>query len=648
MLSAKKNINQTRHAVLMVCLLFFTLSGGYATENHVNNTADNPVKQRKTLTILFTNDIHSSANPRVLPYQPSLVRGADTLRLVGGFARLSTLIKRERAIGEKNHSALILVDAGDVAMGTLFHSVYQSEAFELRSLARMGYDACTFGNHDFDYGAEGVGKMLLSAFGSNDTAFYKFPYMLAANIKPYNQSTLEAGYKAAGVRNSVMIERNGVKIGLIGLLGDGAYSVISEKENLQYLPFVETAKREVTLLKKQGADFIVAISHGGTLSKGSDSKAKKKSPDGILAQEVQGIDAIISGHDHEYLHSPLVINNTVIGSAGAYNCMLGKMVLAKDSLLSYDLLPITKDVAVDTAIQSWIDSIEHKISLTFNADLGICPFDTITILNREYTTDLDCDGNLDLGALIARSYKHSALKYLPNLNKKELVAVIPFGVIRNTLAKGSVTYNDVFNVLSLGKGSGGNVGYPLVVAWLNGKELKDVCEMVATVSPGMGDARLFFDGLTFTYNNHKLPFTKVTGVKVNGVPVNNKKLYPVVTGMYTAKLIGLLKEESYGILSAQPKDKDGNLIEDFNKIIIKKLDNPIAGKADTIQTMDMSEWLAFAEYLQKEGGDAPVDKSAVNKSNPIIYLLYLVELVFLGFIIAGLRKLWRKLKSARK
>lgn len=648
MLSAKKNINQTRHAVLMVCLLFFTLSGGYATENHVNNTADNPVKQRKTLTILFTNDIHSSANPRALPYQPSLVRGADTLRLVGGFARLSTLIKRERAIGEKNHSALILVDAGDVAMGTLFHSVYQSEAFELRSLARMGYDACTFGNHDFDYGAEGVGKMLLSAFGSNDTAFYKFPYMLAANIKPYNQSTLEAGYKAAGVRNSVMIERNGVKIGLIGLLGDGAYSVISEKENLQYLPFVETAKREVTLLKKQGADFIVAISHGGTLSKGSDSKAKKKSQDGILAQEVQGIDAIISGHDHEYLHSPLVINNTVIGSAGAYNCMLGKMVLAKDSLLSYDLLPITKDVAVDTAIQSWIDSIEHKISLTFNADLGICPFDTITILNREYTTDLDCDGNLDLGALIARSYKHVALKYLPNLNKKELVAVIPFGVIRNTLAKGSVTYNDVFNVLSLGKGPGGNVGYPLVVAWLNGKELKDVCEMVATVSPGMGDARLFFDGLTFTYNNHKLPFTKVTGVKVNGVPVNNKKLYPVVTGMYTAKLIGLLKEESYGILSAQPKDKDGNLIEDFNKIIIKKLDNPIAGKSDTIQTMDMSEWLAFAEYLQKEGGDAPVGKSAVNKSNPIIYLLYLVELVFLGFIIAGLRKLWRKLKSARK
>ncbi|MEG0517783.1 MAG: 5'-nucleotidase C-terminal domain-containing protein [Bacteroidales bacterium] len=631
------NLLNLRHTILMVCLLLIALSTGYAAENRTN-------KEKKTLTILFTNDIHSSANPRALPYQPALVNGSDTLRLVGGFARLSTLVKQEKAIGEKNHSAVILVDAGDVAMGTLFHSVYQSEAFELRTLARLGYDAYTFGNHDFDYGAEGVGKMLLSAYRSKDTASYKFPYVLAANIKPYNQSMLEAGYRAAGVKNSVIIERNGLKIGLIGLLGEEAYSVIGEKDHLQYLPFIETAKKEAALLKQQGADFIVAISHGGTLSKGGDSKTKKKSPDGILAQQVPALDAIISGHDHESLYKPLIINKTVIGSVGACNVLLGKMVLTKDSLLSYNLLPITKDVAVDTAIRSWIHSIEHKISLTFNADLGVSPFDTITVLERDYTTDTDPDGNLELGGLIARSYKEAALNYVGNLNRDELIAVIPFGVIRNTLAKGSVTYNDVFNVLSLGKGSGGKIGYPLVLAWLNGKELKDVCEMVATVAPGMGDARLFFDGLTFSYNSYKLPFTKVTGVKVNGVPVNNKKLYPVVTGMYTAKLIGLLKKESYGILSAQPKDKEGNLITDFNKIVIKKLNKPVTEKADSIHTMDMSEWLAFAEYLQKGGGNAPVDKSAVNKTNPLAYLLYLAELTVLGILIAGLRKLWKKFR----
>lgn len=345
--------------------------------------------------------------------------------------------------------------------------------------------------------------------------------------------------------------------------------------------------------------------------------------------------------------------------------MLGKMVLEKDSLISYELLPITRDITPNPTIQSWIDTIAQQINLKFDADLGIFPFDTIAVLCRDYSTTADKEGNLDLGHLIAKSYKSAALKYIGEfnelnggvqLNKDDVIAVIPAGVIRNPLAKGSVTYNDVFNVLSLGNGSDGKVGYPLVMAWLNGKELKDVCEMVATVSPGMGDTRLFFDGLIFTYNQHKLPFTKVTGVKVNGVPVDPKKLYPVITGIYTAKLIGLLKSESYGILSAQPKDKNGNLIEDFNQYIIKKLTtpNPLKNPAttsgiapDTTKTMEVTEWMAFADFLSKEGNtgkEIPVNKSAVNESTQLIYLLYLLEFAIAVFVIYSIRRFFIRRK----
>ncbi len=672
-----KNLKHLGYNVLILYFIVWLLPVGnlFACRNVIiADTSEIAGKSNngKRLTILFTNDIHSNANPRTLPYESHLVKDGDTVNIAGGYSRLATLIKKEREKAEKEGSALVLVDAGDMAMGTIFHSVYLDEAFELRTFARMGYDAYTFGNHDFDYGADGLARMIKCAYGKGDTSFCKFPYILSANLKPYKNSSLDTSFNIAGVRNSIIIERNGMKIGIMGLMGEHAYSVIAKKEGLDFCSPIEAAKREAEYLKSMGADFIIAVSHGGTLYgdgklldstyiKGrknrkypiktgsgriamdladkeliyANSKLREKSQDGRIAMEIPLIDVIISGHDHEYLYTPFIINNTVIGSSGGYNCMLGKMVLEKGVLISYELLPITRDITPDTAIQSWIDTIAHKINDIFYGDYGISPFDTIGVINRDYDATLDRAGNMDLGLLIAKSYRYAALKYVPGLDGTNLVTIVPAGVIRNTLAKGYVTYNDVFNVLSLGKASDGKAGYPLVLAWIYGEELIDVCEMVATVAPRMEDVRLFFNGLEFTYNRYRIPFTRVTGVKINGIPVVKNKLYPVVTGMYTAMLIGLLKSESYSLLSAIPKDEHGVPIDDFNKHIIGR-------KTDNGEYTEVSEWMALAGFIRENagGGDNVVlDKSAVDASALLVYIKYVIILILIcGVAYIGIRK----------
>ncbi|MEF9931191.1 MAG: 5'-nucleotidase C-terminal domain-containing protein, partial [Bacteroidales bacterium] len=417
--------------------------------------------------------------------------------------------------------------------------------------------------------------------------------------------------------------KQGIKIGIIGLLGEQAYSVSMAQENFTLTPPIEAAQREVALLKKEGVDYIIAISHGGTLLKG-------KSEDVKIAKAVPQINIIISGHDHEYLFTPLIINKTIIGSTGGYNCTLGKMVIEKDSLISYELIPITKNVIPNSITKAWVDSMSQKIDKKFYNEFGVHPFDTIGKILNNYNNVPNKDGNLDLGYLIAKSYKYAALNYSQNANDSNLIGIAPLGIIRNTLFKGYVTYNNVFNVLSLGKNSNNKPGYPLVMAWLYGKELYDVCEMVATVSPNMTDALLFFDGLTFTYNSHKLPFTKVTDIKVNGRPIDKTKLYPIVTGMYTAKLIGLLKSKSYGILSAQPKDKNGIIITDLQNCIIKKPD------VNSGKIIEIAEWMAFAEFLSQEvveKENVKILKSAINNSSYKVYYIYAIELILIAYII---------------
>ena len=601
----KRNI---RHiSFLLVCLLCFT-NNVLAITNISKTTSDISELYRDSinsstpgkLVILFTNDVHSSVDSVSKNYQREIMIHNNRVNIAGGFARLATVIERERARYKEEGTAVIVVDAGDMAMGTIFQSIYKTEAPELSLFSQMGYDAFCLGNHDFDYGSNGAASMLLAA---KERAGENLPQLLSANILPKSGTELENSFNKVGAKKGILLEKDGVKIGLTGTVSRRAYELIDNNSSINFIDPEDILQSQVDSLKNLGAEYIILLSHGGTIGKDGNYYL---SPDGLVADKIKGIDAIVSGHDHDFLFEPLQVEETVIASSGSNLNYIGKMVFEAGVLESYELLPIDANIAVDSVIQKSIDSVKLLLNSNFYEMFGLNATDTIGILNEPLDMVLESTGNMKLGSLIAESYA----KELTNLGVDGVIGISMYGTIRGRLEKGIVTVNDVFNLLSLGEGVNGTPGSPLVLAWIKGKELKGLCEVVATISKYMIDATISFSGVEFEYNPSRIPFTKVTDVRIFGEEMVKDKLYPIAVGQYTANLISLVKSESMGLISVTLRDENGEPLENTDDAII-----PGA----------TPEWLAFSKFVKSNivGVDnIKFTRSSVALDSKSIYLFY--------------------------
>src|ERR1019366_1175269 len=174
---------------------------------------------KKTFTILHTNDLHSNliGMGPASDYTPFSLNDDKTR---GGFARLATLIaKRKEA--RKDEGPVLLLDAGDYSMGTAFAAAIRETGGELQLLSRMGYDATTFGNHDFDLGPDGLAKAIGVAAKAG-----RIPAVVASNSNfskdDATLADLQRLAKDGVIRRHLVIERGGVRFGIFGLLGKEA------------------------------------------------------------------------------------------------------------------------------------------------------------------------------------------------------------------------------------------------------------------------------------------------------------------------------------------------------------------------------------------------------------------------------------------
>ena len=177
---------------------------------------------KKTFTILHTNDMHSSfiGMGPAADYTPFTLND-DTTR--GGYARLAALIaKRKEA--RKGQGPVLVLDAGDYSMGTAFGAATRETGGELQLMSRMGYDATTFGNHEFDLGPDGLGKSIGVAAKAG-----RVPAVLASNTNfTKNDATLADLQRLAKdgvIRRYLVIERGGIRFGIFGLLGKEAHDL---------------------------------------------------------------------------------------------------------------------------------------------------------------------------------------------------------------------------------------------------------------------------------------------------------------------------------------------------------------------------------------------------------------------------------------
>lgn len=540
-------------------------------------------------TVLFTHDLHSHFLPQ------TAADGGES----GGYARLATVLRQERA----QHPDALTLDGGDFSIGSLIQTLYTSKAPELRTMGALGYDATTAGNHEFDHEGLGFARMLTAARTSGDTV----PALLMANYKPSDdnpdQLDIQRAMSAYGVKDYMLLERGGVTYGIFGLMGTDSDDCAPTSGFTLEDP-IEAAKRCVKALEEQGAQFIICLSHGGTNVKESMSEDQQ------LAKKVDGIDLIISGHTHTTLTEPIVEGDTYIVSAGPYCENLGSITLewtedGEKTLKDYRLTPIDETVAEDQTIATLVEGWKNQVSSSYLASYGLSYDQVLTTSNYDLPKPQNKD-RVDnaLGNLVADAYHWASTTLVEDAPDVETVAVVADGVLRASLYKGNITTSQAFDVLSMGVGEDGKSGYPLVSCYLTGKELKAVMEVDASVSPIMTGTQLYMSGAQYSFNTHRLIFNRVTGAQLEepAYAVNfgsqslskleNDKLYRVVSGMYSAQMLGTVKDKSFGILSIVPKDENGQPITDFSTRILRDKNGN-----------EIKEWYALAAYLQNFGTD---------------------------------------------
>lgn len=222
---------------------------------------------QKKLIILHTNDTHSC----IMPLSEHL---ADTMLAGrGGFLRRLEMIKQER----KKHPDLLYFDSGDFSQGSPYYTLFKGDV-EVELMNRMGCNAATIGNHEFDFGMENMVRIFKKA---------KFP-ILCANYD-FTSTPLQGLIKPYTI-----IRRKGIKIGIFGIGPKLEGLVLTHNYgNAKYLDPATTALRVATMLKEQKkCDIVICISHLGWDLGGDD--------DNRMISHSRNIDLVLGGHSHTY------------------------------------------------------------------------------------------------------------------------------------------------------------------------------------------------------------------------------------------------------------------------------------------------------------------------------------------------------------
>lgn len=256
----------------------------------------------KRITILYTNDTHS----RLDPYPAYAGKWAGQ----GGIARRETLIKQIR----ENNKYTLLLDAGDAFEGSPYFDIYHGK-LSYRAMSKLGYDAATLGNHEFDNGVEALATALNEAHFPIVCANYDF-----------------GDTKLAGrIKNYIIRDFDGIRIGIFGLGIDFEGLVSPEHhQGIRYEDPVLISEAMLRSLKTyENCQFVICLSHLGFAYKGNRISDQK------LARMVNGIDLIIGGHTQTFMHKPMIVKKgqhppTIITQAGWGGLEIGQINLEFD------------------------------------------------------------------------------------------------------------------------------------------------------------------------------------------------------------------------------------------------------------------------------------------------------------------------------
>ena len=285
--------------------LLITLSLSLFVTSCTTNIA--PDSGPVVISVLGTNDVHGEL-------LPASDRGGLTT-----FSGYVSAVREARA----DDGAVLLVDAGDMWQGTLESNLGEG-APVVAVYNALGYAAAAIGNHEFDFGP--VGDKAIPETDSDDPqgalrqriTELEFP-ALAANLI---DTSTNRRVDWENVQSSTMVSRAGIDIGIIGVITEGGLrvTIAANTKGLRIAPLAEAITSEARLLREQGADLVVVVSHAGSRCEEFDDPFDLSSC--VMRGEIMRVandiptglvDHIVAGHEHEGVAH--VVNGIVITSS---------------------------------------------------------------------------------------------------------------------------------------------------------------------------------------------------------------------------------------------------------------------------------------------------------------------------------------------
>jgi len=586
---------------------------------------------KKTFTILHTNDMHSNfigMGPSS-DYTPLTINDDQT---TGGYARIATVMATRRKARESEGPVLVL-DAGDFSMGTAFAAASREIGGELQVMSRIGYDATTFGNHEFDLGPDGLAKAIGVASKAG-----RIPAVLSANTDFAGQDPTLRGLQrlsdAGTIRRYVVIERGGIRFGLFGVLGKEA-QIYTFGGAVKFADFIESAKDVVKLLREQEkADVVIALSHGG-VAKGKDGRYSA-GDDVSLAAAVPGIDVVIGGHSHTELREAIIVNGrTPVVQTGKEGKNVGELVItidgAKLTVDAYQLHPIDDSIAGDRAVDDQINKLKNGVTAAVFASRGYSIDQPLAMTTQDLpNTYTDYAAGTLLANLVTDAYRRAT---------HADIGFSVSGLMRAPILRGKtgvVTVYDAFAVAPLGAGIvDKTAGGALVTAYFTGQDLKNILEFFIVDNPvHPGEFYPRSSGMRFRYDKSRPKFDAVTAVELGdldrgykAIDISGKDghLYSVTCPLMLGSMVVAIPKYTKGALTVEAKKKNGQPLTSKIEALDAPIDNSgyLLGPQATVDHSsvatvagsgashrEIKEWQALMDHLRslpvKKKGELPV------------------------------------------
>ncbi|MGE3150802.1 MAG: bifunctional UDP-sugar hydrolase/5'-nucleotidase [Pseudorhodoplanes sp.] len=429
------------------------------------------------ITFLLVNDI----------YQMGDTAMPDGKRR-GGFARLAAVVKAERAKG----GAVIFAHAGDTLSPSLMSGIDRGE--HIVALTNMiPPDIFVPGNHEFDFGKAVFLRRMAEA---------QFP-LFAANMRGPD------GRPLPGFRDRAIVTVGGVRIGLTGAAYDDTPRV-SASEDVRFLPTVETMEQQLAALRRDGADFTVAVVH-----------AERKQDQELFGRHAA--DLILTGHDHDLFLAYDGRGAMVESSYDAhYVVAIDIAVAVKQQGDRRDVtwwpsfrVIDTADVTPDPEVAAKVAALEAELSREMDVALGT------TAIELDSRNAVVRSREAAIGNLVADAMR---------IATKTDAAVVNGGSIRSgkVYAPGdAITRRDVLAELPFGN--------RMTVVEIAGRELKRAIENGLSLAPHAAGRFPQVSGLTIAADLRRPAGGRVLSVRVGDAPLDETRLYRVAISDFLAR-----------------------------------------------------------------------------------------------------------------